>query len=160
MPAYKQKLTGEQEYLTQEWIASKYVGYFDPCPFPRPEWNGLQVDWGQKAFVNPPFRYVRPWVEKAITESEKGCLVHMLLPVAISTAVWHDLIFPKAREIIFLKRHQPYLRIRDNKIVKIESCIVIFALPDKDRGRHDNGDDDGDDVWEERTSVKARVSNR
>ena len=45
MPVYKhQKLTDEQEYLTQECIASKYVGYFDPCPFPRPEWNGLQVD--------------------------------------------------------------------------------------------------------------------
>ena len=116
MPVYKhQKLTGEQEYLTQECIASKYVGYFDPCPFPRPEWNGLQVDWGQRAFVNPPFRYVRPWVEKAITESEKGCLVHMLLPAAVCTGVWHDLIFQKAREIIFLRRHQPYLRMRDKK---------------------------------------------
>ena len=116
MPVYKhQKTTDEQEYLTPECIASKYVGYFDPCPFPRQEWDGLQVEWGERAFVNPPFRYVRPWVEKAITESEKGCLVHMLIPSAVCTGVWHDLIFPKAREIIFLRRNQPFLRMRDKK---------------------------------------------
>ena len=128
MPVWSKRInSGEQEYLTPECIASKYIDFFDPCPFPRPEWNGLQVEWGEKAFVNPPFRNVRPWVEKAITESQKGCLVHMLIPPAVSTLAWHELIFPKAQEIIFLRRYVPYVRMQDKTTITLPSCIVIFA---------------------------------
>src|SRR2546428_13803415 len=28
---------------------------FDPCPYPLPAWDGLQVDWGHGIYVNPPY---------------------------------------------------------------------------------------------------------
>lgn len=50
---------------------------FDPCPYPKPEWNGLKIEWGSSNWVNPPFRKedggpIYPWVKKAIEEYKKG----------------------------------------------------------------------------------------
>ena len=50
----------------------------------------------------------------------------MLIPPATSTATWHDLIFPQATRIIFLRRYTPYLRVSDGKTVAMPSCIVTF----------------------------------
>ncbi len=60
---------------------------FDPCPYPRPEdFNGLEVEWGQSNYVNPPFiggpgNGPSAWARKAIAESEKGKRVVMVFPV-------------------------------------------------------------------------------
>ena len=70
----------QQVYLTPEDIKSRYTDWFDPSPHPRPAWDGLQVSWGERAFCNPPWCNIRPWVEKALQERDKGCVVHMLTP--------------------------------------------------------------------------------
>ena len=99
----------------------------DPCPHPRPEgFDGLQVDWGKKAFVNPPWGYIRPWVEKALVERGKGCCVHMLIAAKPTTRVFHDLIFPNA-DVEWLRGRVPYHRVRDQKTVSLESCMVRFT---------------------------------
>ena len=116
----------QQVYLTPEEIKSRYTDWFDPSPHPRPAWDGLQVSWGERAFCNPPWCNIRPWVEKALHERDEGCAVHMLIPPATSTATWHDLIFPQASQIIFLRRYTPYLRVSDGKTVAMPSCIVTF----------------------------------
>ncbi len=55
---------------------------FDPCPYPRPEgFDGLEVDWGQSSYMNPPFEGPTRWVRKAIAESRKGKRVVMVFPV-------------------------------------------------------------------------------
>ena len=74
------KIDKEQLFLTPKSIMSKYATFFDPSPHPRPDgFDGLRVDWGEHAFVTPPWGNIRPWVEKAILEREKGCCVHMLI---------------------------------------------------------------------------------
>ena len=116
----------QQVYLTPEDIKSRYTDWFDPCPYPKPAWDGLQVSWGERVFCNPPWGNIRPWVEKALQERDKGCVVHMLIPPATSTATWHYLVFPKASKTIFLRRYTPYLRVSDGKTVAMPSCIVTF----------------------------------
>ena len=116
----------QQVYLSPPDIKSRYVDWFDPCPHLRPAWDGLEVSWGQHAFVNPPWGNIRPWVEKALLERDKGCVVHMLIPPATSTATWRDLIFPQSSQIIFLRRYTPYLRVSDGKTVAMPSCIATF----------------------------------
>ena len=117
----------EQIFLTPPSILKQYDGWMDPCPHPRPDgFDGLHVDWGKKAFVNPPWGHIRPWVEKALVERGKGCCVHMLIAAKPTTRVFHDLIFPNA-DVKWLRGRVPYHRLRDEKTVSLESCIVKFT---------------------------------
>lgn len=63
---------------------------FDPCPYPLPEgFNGLEVPWGQRNYVNPPFRRhdgvdgrgPTAFVHKAIAEAKEGRSSVLVLPV-------------------------------------------------------------------------------
>ena len=60
---------------------------FDPCPYPY-EKDGIDLDWGQTNWVNPPFRKAdamnghgpTAFVRKAIEESRKGKTSVLILP--------------------------------------------------------------------------------
>lgn len=64
---------------------------FDACPYPKPEeFNGLECEWGQSTWVNPPFgsfmqdgkkKGPTAWARKAIIESEKGKQVVLVYPI-------------------------------------------------------------------------------
>lgn len=56
--------------------------------------DGLTRDWfvdGPRCWMNPPYgRVIGRWMEKALTESRRGCLVVCLVPARTDTAWWHD----------------------------------------------------------------------
>lgn len=63
---------------------------FDPSPFPRPKgFNGLDMEWGQMSYVNPPFRKhdgidgkgPTAFVHKAIEQRDQGRGSVLVLPV-------------------------------------------------------------------------------
>jgi hypothetical protein len=55
---------------------------FDPCPYPKPDdFDGLQVEWGESNYVNPPFNGPTAWVKKAIKEFKKGNRVVFVFPI-------------------------------------------------------------------------------
>lgn len=61
---------------------------FDPCPFPFQK-DGIEIDWGDVNWVNPPFRKKdsinghgpTAFVRKAIEEQKKGKTSVMIMPV-------------------------------------------------------------------------------
>lgn len=55
---------------------------FDACPYPRPTgFDGLDCEWGNSTYVNPPFSGPTAWVRKAIQENKKGKRVIFVFPI-------------------------------------------------------------------------------
>ena len=44
--------------------------YFDPCPY-NSSFDGLQIDWKERNFVNPPYSQISKWIDKSIEEHKK-----------------------------------------------------------------------------------------
>jgi len=77
---------------------------FDPCP--GGTLDALLIPWEGRVFVNPPYgRVLSRWIEKGLLELRAGhakCIV-WLLPARTDTRWFHDLLFPNAKEIRFLR---------------------------------------------------------
>ena len=76
---------GKHYWLTPpdiyEKLDAEFHFDFDPCPHPRPLWDGLEVEWGQSNYINPPFSGPTKWVNKAIAEYRKGKKVVFVFPI-------------------------------------------------------------------------------
>ena len=109
---------------------------FDPCPLNHDIelWNGLDVDWGNVNFINPPYsrNLKEAFIKKALIEAKKGKVCVLLLPVSTSTKIFHELILPNAKEIRFIKGRLKFIGINtfgdfvNNKTPMHDSMLVIF----------------------------------
>ena len=109
---------------------------FDPCPLNHDinKWSGLEVNWGQCNYINPPYsrKLKEAFILKAIKESKKGKTCVILLPVSTSTKLFHKYILPNATEIRFLEGRVRFLGINTkgeyvtNKTPMHDSMIIIF----------------------------------
>ncbi len=110
---------------------------FDPCPYNdgELEFDGLEIEWGERNFVNPPYsrKLKELFVKKGIEESNKGKLCVFLLPVSTSTALFHDYIVPNASEIMLVRG-----RLKFGKIDKDGN----FYLPLNKHGKVSGGTKD------------------
>ena len=105
---------------------------YDPCPLNGT--GGLEGDWGERNFINPPYSRTlkEAFVKKAIEQSKKGKLCVMLLPVSTSTVLFHEHILPNAKDIRFVRGRIKFSGINTkgeyvtNKAPMHDSMIVIF----------------------------------
>ena len=88
--------------------------------------NGLIQDWSKDiCFVNPPYgRQIGKLVQKSYEESLRGATVVMLIPSRTDTSYWHDFIFNKATEIIFVKGRIQFGDSGDN--APFPSAVIVF----------------------------------
>lgn len=111
----------------------------DPCPLNigkvTPDKDGLLIEWGQRNFINPPYskNLKEAFVKRAISESKKGKLCVLLLPVSTSTKLFHKHILPNADEIRFIEGRLKFEGV-NTKGVKVndrpgmhDSMIVVFG---------------------------------
>jgi len=104
-------LEHKDDWATPDYVLNplyeEFGDLFDPCPFQHniSDWDGLDIEWANRNFINPPYSRVLKdnFVLKAIKESKKGKLCVMLLPVSTSTKLFHEHILPNKTEIRFLK---------------------------------------------------------
>ncbi len=75
---------------------------FDPCPFMgHKKFNGLNIDWKNINFVNPPYSESELWIKKSLIEHKKGKTVVLLLRLDASTKWFRDLILPNCEIRLF-----------------------------------------------------------
>ena len=74
-----------------------FEGWFDPCPYPRPKWDGLSIPWKDKTYANIPYsrkRIGKPgpeaWVKKAIEENREGKRIALLVRHDHTTQWWAE----------------------------------------------------------------------
>jgi hypothetical protein len=90
---------------------------FDPCPYPRPEWDGLKIEWGSpehkgRVFVNPPYgKAVTAWIERGIEQisNERASIVVYLLNARTDNSWFHDLVIGGAQELWFVRGRVRFL---------------------------------------------------
>src|SRR5260221_10251264 len=83
-------------------LDAEFTFDFDPCP-KKPKMNGLEIEWGNTNFVNPPYgKEIDKWIQKGFYESLSGKIVVFLVPSRTDTRWWHSYIM-KADEIRFIK---------------------------------------------------------
>ena len=115
--------TGEKTWLTPPHIIQA-LGPFDldPCCPPTMPWrtatrmvcrpdDGLAVDWtGQRVWCNPPYgREAVPFLRK-MAENKTGGGGILLYFSRTDSSMWHDLIFPNAWGILFLRGRIKFCR--------------------------------------------------
>ena len=92
---------------------------FDPCPL-DPDFDGLEIDWKNINFVNPPYTLLSEFVQKALEERPKKTI--MLLPAKTDQPWFHSLYHYWAR-IIWIKGR---LKFKNNKFSATQPHFLIM----------------------------------
>ena len=82
--------------------------YFDPCPL-YSNFNGLEIEWKEKNFVNPPYSKIKEFVNKSIEEHKKGKEVILLIPARTDTKYFRKLV-DYGSTIIFITGHYRFYK--------------------------------------------------
>lgn len=112
-------------YATDKRIMDLFEDWFDPCPLdhnPPFLFDGLNTEWKDKTYVNPPYSKPLPWVEKAIKESKKGKTIVMLLRMDTSTK-WFRLLQEAGAIFMWINGR---LRFNTGKPAPFPSMLVIL----------------------------------
>ena len=114
-------------YKTDAWILKIFEDWFDPCPYNpnymMTKYDGLKVPWPDRTYVNPPYSYPGPWIEKAIKENkERGSTIVMLLRNDCSTKWYFSLHQAGAKFLMINGR----LEHQTGKPANFSSMLVVL----------------------------------
>lgn len=113
----------KDNYATDKCIMELFEDWFDPCPL-NENWikDGLNMEWKNKTYVNPPYSKPLPWINKAIEENKKGKTIVMLLRMDTSTEWFKRLQEANAKFLWINKR----LKFNTGKPANFPSMLVIL----------------------------------
>lgn len=93
--------------------------YFDPCPL-NSSFDGLNINWHKKNFVNPPYSKINNFVDKSIDEHKKGKEIVLLIPARTDTKYFRKLV-DYGCFIVFITGR---LHFNDSKSAPFPSCLI------------------------------------
>lgn len=101
---------------------------FDPCPI---DWqqgdpNGLEIEWAQTTFVNPPFSKIPQWIEKADCEWRKGKTIVFVMNMKTNLDAFHDIVLKNPVEIRFVRGRINFLHRDGRKSVNPFPNLILI----------------------------------
>ena len=96
--------------------------YFDPCPL-NSNFDGLEISWKEKNFVNPPYSKIKEFVKKSIEEHRKGNEVILLIPARTDTKYFRKLV-DYGCNIIFITGR---LHFNESNSAPFPSCLIYLT---------------------------------
>ena len=96
---------------------------FDPCPV-KPKFDGLEVDWGKRNFVNPPYDDLASWLNKGVEEMKKNSVSVFLIPFRPNTQYFSKYVLRQACEIRFFRDKITFKGYERPCCFGV--CVVIF----------------------------------
>ena len=92
--------------------------------------NGLQENWMEYNWCNPPFDECKKWIGKAYMEQQKGKTSILLIPVRTETKYWHDyILFNPNCKIVWLRKGYRFLNPETKEemgVFKNALALVVF----------------------------------
>jgi hypothetical protein len=114
------------------YLDDEFEFTFDPCPtwkFNIQLWNGLEIEWSDMNFVNPPYGSELPkWIEKGIIEQKKKHYSVFLIPSRTDTK-WFYKMYENATEIRFVVGRIKFVGAENS--APFPSMIVFFGPKQK-----------------------------
>ena len=88
-------------YATDICIKEMFEDWFDPCPLNnKPKVNGLEIEWEDKTYCNPPYSQMTKWIMKAVEENKKGKTIALLIRFDTSTK-WFKALLERKPHILY-----------------------------------------------------------
>lgn len=113
------------------YLDNEFCFDFDPCP-PNSTFDGLKISWGKRNYINPPYKMTLEFVKKSIEELKNGAKVCVfLLPARPDTKVFHNYIFPNARELRFIRKRIRFVGAKWD--APFPSMIAVFDGETRER---------------------------
>ena len=111
------------QWATPKWLMTIFRDWYDPCPLKENYEDGLNKEWKERTYVNPPYSKPLPWVKKAIEENKKGKMIVMLMRMDTSTE-WFKMLQENNANFLWFNGR---LRFNDtNKPANFPSMLVIL----------------------------------
>ena len=98
--------------------------------FYTPAEDGLIQPWARNGlnYVNPPYKYSKAWVKKAVAEKLRGSDTIMCIPARTETTYWQDWIFPTADSICFYRGRIKFIDPTTNPPTRKNPAVFPSAL--------------------------------
>lgn len=129
----------DQTRQTPQWLFDRLHTVFDftldPCCLPdsakcerfhTPETDGLSASWaGERCYVNPPYNAAGKWLAKC-AEADTAVV---LVPARPGTQYWHRDVWPKAKEVMFMRGRVKFDRKSGNPavLVPFDTALILFG---------------------------------
>lgn len=113
------------DWRTPKIIYDFYIeenNYFDPCPY-HANFDGLNIEWKEENFVNPPYSQINKWIDKSIEEHKKGKVVVLLIPARTDTKYFRKLVDYGC----FITFVTGRLHFNESNSAPFPSCYIILT---------------------------------
>lgn len=142
------KNAGHQDWRTPPWLYQRLHDRYDfqvdaaatlynaLCPkhisptmdaTNRRTWQAWVRRGYTRYFLNPPFNDIAPFLVPACDAGYQGAIVVCLLPARVEVEWAHDIVYPYAHEITFVRGRVRYYRSIRNGKPNFPSMVVRFG---------------------------------